>query len=94
MSTWQVPFNNGQFGIPKKIFDGAFHGGVSADKQLAVTGSKLLRAKMATKSSVVFNGVDSIWYGGEQACNVSLANDGSNRTLFLDFGGATGAQFV
>ena len=94
MSTWQVPFNNGQFGIPKKIFDGAFHGGVSADKQLAVTGSKLLRAKMATISSVVFNGVDSIWYGGEQACNVSLANDGSNRTLFLDFGGATGAQFV
>ena len=93
-STWQVPFNNGTFGSPQKILDGAFHGGVSADKQLAVTGSKLLRAKMATDHQDVFNGIDSVWYNGEQTCNVSLANDGSNRTLFLDFGGKTGAAFV
>ena len=93
-STWQVPFNNGRFGEPKKIMDGAFHGGVSLDKQLAVTGARLLRAKMATESNTVFNGIDSVWYNGEQACNVSLANDGSNRTLFLDFGSQTGRDFV
>lgn len=93
-STWQVSFNNGIFGTPKKILDGAFHGGVSADKQLAVTGSKLLRTRIGTKDKTVFNGIDSVWYNGEQACNVSLANDGSNRTVFLDFGGKTGAEFV
>ena len=93
-STWQVPFNNGKFGTPKQILDGAFHGGVSLDKQLAVTGARLLRAKMATSSKMVFHGIDSVWYNGEQACNVSLANDGSNRTLFLDFGGKTGRDFV
>lgn len=93
-STWQVPFKNGQFGTPKQILDGAYHGGVSLDKQLAVTGARLLRAKMATSSKMVFHGVDSVWYNGEQACNVSLANDGSNRTLFLDFGGKTGQEFV
>ena len=94
MSTWQVPFNNGAFGTPKKLFDGAYHGGVSSTKQVAVTGARLLRARMATHSKTVFNGIDSVWYGGEQACNVSLANDGSDRTVFLDFGGKTGAEFV
>ena len=94
MSTWQIPYNNGEFGIPKKLFDGAYHDGVSADKQLAISGARLLRAKMGTKSKTVFNGVDSVWYNGEQACNASLANDGSNRVLFLDFGGKTGAEFV
>ena len=35
-----------------------------------------------------------MWYNGEQACNASLANDGSKRVAFLDFGGKTGAEFV
>ncbi|MBO4829744.1 MAG: TIGR02171 family protein [Fibrobacter sp.] len=87
MSTWQVPFAKGKFGTPQKLFDGAFHGGVSSDKKLAVTGSTLLRVRMSS-------GKDSVWYNGEQACNVSLANDGSNRTVFLDFGGKTGANYV
>lgn len=93
-STWQVPFKNGKFGKPKKLFDGAYHGGVSPSKKLAVTGARLLRARVAPSGKTVANGTDTVWYGGEQACNASLANDGSDRTLFLDFGGKTGAKFV
>ena len=93
-STWQVTFNNGKFGTPKKLFDGAYHGGMNASNQLAVTGAKLLRARIAPKGKTLANGTDTVWYGGEQACNASLANDGSDRTLFLDFGGKTGAKFV
>ncbi|SHK27367.1 TIGR02171 family protein [Fibrobacter sp. UWB12] len=94
MSTWKVPFNNGKFGKPQKLFDGAYHGGVSLTKQIAVSGARLLRARVAPRGKTVFNGIDTVWYGGEQACNVSLANDGSDRTVFLDFGGKTGAEFV
>ena len=89
-STWQVKFANGKFGTPKKLFDGSYHGGVSADNRLAVTGARLLRARIDAK--------DTIWYKNdgkaEQACNVSLSKDGSKRTLFLDFGGKTGQAFV
>ena len=85
-STWQVVFANGQFGVPQKLFDGAYHGGVSKDGNLAVTGARLLRANVM--------GHESVWYNGEQACNVSLAKDGSKRTLFLDFASKSGRDFV
>ncbi len=85
-STWQVTFENGKFGTPTKLCDGAFHGGISSDNQLAVTGARLLRARVGNS--------DTLWYNGEQACNVSLSRDSSNRTVFLDFGGATGRSFV
>lgn len=85
-STWQVPFMNGKFGTPVKLFDGSFHGGISEDESLAVTGSKILRARVHKK--------EKIWYNKEQACNVSLAKDYSKRTAFLDFGGSTGKTFV
>ncbi|WP_304038999.1 TIGR02171 family protein [Fibrobacter succinogenes] len=93
-STWQVKFANGKFGKPEKLFDGAYHGGVNASNTLAVTGARILRARIAPKGKTLANGIDTVWYGGEQACNASLANDGSDRTLFLDFGGKTGAKFV
>ena len=85
-STWQVSFANGKFGTPVKLFDGAYHGGVSADEKFAVTGSTLLRARI--------DGRDTVWYGGEQACNASLADDSTRHTLFLDFGSKVGAAFV
>ena len=85
-STWQVRFANGVFGMPEKLFDGAYHGGVSNDNLFAVTGARLLRANVL--------GQDVVWYNGEQACNASLAKDSSKRTLFLDFGGTTGRAFV
>jgi len=85
-STWQVTFAKGTFGTPQKLFDGAYHGGISEDNALAVTGARLLRAHV--------NGHDTIWYNGEQACNASLAMDKSKRTAFLDFGGKTGKDFV
>ena len=85
-STWQVSFTGGKFGVPKKLFDGAYHGGISEDNTLAVTGARLLRARIDNR--------DTVWYNGEQACNVSLAMDQSKRTAFLDFGGQTGKNFV
>ena len=85
-STWQVSFTGGKFGVPQKLFDGAYHGGISDDNTLAVTGASLLRARVDER--------DTIWYNGEQACNVSLAMDQSKRTAFLDFGGQTGKAFV
>lgn len=94
-STWQVSFMDGKFGKPKKLFDGNFHGGVSTDNRLAVTGARLLRARVADSAETLMSSAkDSVWYGGEQACNASLANDGTKRTLFLDFGGKTGREFV
>lgn len=78
-STWQVKFANGKFGTPEKLFDGTYNGGVSVDNSLAISSVRLLRARMSDK--------DSLWYGGEQVCNASLSTDGTNRTLFLDFGG-------
>ena len=98
-STWQVKFANGKFGKPVKLFDGAYHGGISEDNTLAVTGSSRLRARIAEKgSSVTENARDTVWYKykdeAEQACNASLAKDSSKRTLFLDFGGKAGVKFV
>jgi uncharacterized protein (TIGR02171 family) len=85
-STWQVPFANGKFGTPAKLFDGSYHGGISEDGSLAVTGSKRLRVRLHQE--------ESVWYNGEQACNVSLVKDLSKRTAFLDFGSKTGMDFV
>ena len=94
-STWQVPFANGKFGTPKKLFDGAYHGGISEDYALAVTGARLLRARIAKKgSSLTQNAQDVVWYDSAQACNASLAQDGTKRTAFLDFGGNPGKKFV
>ena len=89
-STWYVPFNNGKFRTPKKLLKGSFHGGLSFERRFAVTGASLLRATWFTDKSQK----NELWYNGEQACNVSLSMDGSNRTLFLDFAGKTGAEFV
>lgn len=85
-STWQVKFEGGKFGKPEKLLDGAYHDGVSAGNNLFVSGARLLRARVGD--------VDTIWYNSEQACNAALAKDGSNRTLFLDFGGKTGHEFA
>ena len=84
-STWMVPFADGKFGTPEKLFDGTFNGGVSADGKLAVGGARLLRANL--------DGRDTLWYNGEQACNASLS-DSSKETLFLDFGSETGKAFA
>ena len=93
-STWEVPFVNRKFGTPRKLFDGAYHGGVSDDDQLAVSGSPRLRAREATFNGTFIVENHDIWYNREQACNVSLSKDGTKRTLFLDFGGSVGRSFV
>lgn len=95
-STWEVPFANGAFGIPRKLFDGSFHGGINENSTLAVSGARILRARIAAKSGNIEkpDAQNAIWYNGEQACNASLVKDGTNRTAFLDFGGKTGRTFV
>lgn len=94
-STWQVAFANGKFGKPQKLFDGAYHGGVSTDNRLAVTGARMLRTLVADSGKVLDQSAqESVWYNAEQACNVSLSQDGRKRTLFLDFAGFTGQKFV
>jgi uncharacterized protein (TIGR02171 family) len=94
-STWQVKFADGKFGTPEKLFDGAYHGGISEDNTLAVTGARLLRARIAKAGSTIMEKArDTTWYNGEQACNAALAQDGSKRTSFLDFGGKTGRKFA
>ena len=88
-STWIVPFAGGNFGTPRLLLKGSFNGGVT--EGFAVTGSTLLRvATWNDHDKVKYD----VWYNNEQACNVSLASDGSSRTLFLDFGGSTGQKFV
>ncbi len=94
-STWQVKFSGGKFGEPQKLFDGAYHGGISDDGRLAVTGARLLRARIAKAGANTYTDArDTVWYNGEQACNASLSKDGSKRTAFLDFASATGREFV
>ena len=92
-STWQVKFANGKFGTPEKLFDGAYHGGISDDETLTVTGSRMLRARIAPNGKTLADGKDTSWYNEEQACNASL-NRLTKKTLFLDFGGKTGKEFV
>ena len=94
-STWQVKFKNGKFGKPQKLFDGAYHGGISEDRTLAVSGTRILRARVAKKGSTITDKAsDIVWYDSAQACNVSLSQDGTKRTAFLDFGGKPGKKFV
>ena len=94
-STWQVRFANGAFGKPEKLFNGAYHDGISEDGTLAVSGARLLRARVADSGlNVMANARDTVWYDSAQACNASLAKDGSKRTLFLDFGGKAGRKYV
>ena len=82
-------------GEPQKLFDGAYHGGISDDGRLAVTGARLLRARIAKAGANTYTDArDTVWYNGEQACNASLSKDGSKRTAFLDFASATGREFV
>lgn len=94
-STWQVVFSRGKFKKPVKLFDGAYHGGLSVDESLAVTGARLLRARVAGEGSSILAGArDTVWYDGEQACNASLSKDSASMTLFLDFGGKAGRKFA
>lgn len=94
-STWQVSFKNGNFGKPKKLFDGAYHGGISYDNRLAVTGARKLRSRISDSGKTLTqSATDTIWYNGEQACNASLSRDSAKQTLFLDFSGTTGREFV
>jgi len=94
-STWEVKFAKGKFGTPQKLFDGAYHGGISSDNRLAVTGARWLRARIANSGSTITQKArDTVWYNKEQACNASLVQDGSKRTAFLDFSGKTGNKFI
>ena len=85
-STWQVAWKGGAFGKPQKLFDGAYHDGVSDGNTLAVSGARQLKVRVGGK--------DTVWFDGEQACNASLSLDGTNRVMFLDFASSIGKSLV
>lgn len=93
--TWKVPFMNGAFGEPEKLFPGTFNGGISDDMTYMVGGASLLMSRYLTyDNDTLVSYVDSVWYDSAQTCNASLAKDGSKRTLFLDMAGRQGVEFV
>ena len=93
--TWQVGFANGNFREREFLFKGAYHDGFSEDNRLAISGARKLRARIAAPGSTLEGDArDTVWFGGDQACNASLSRDGTKRTLFLDFAGKTGTAFV
>ena len=89
MKTKKISFHQGKFKNPETLLEGAYHGGVTEDLRLALTGARYFRVH------TTIGGVskDTIWYESDQVCNVSLATDGSLRTLFLDLGADQGIQF-
>ena len=88
-STYMVSFKDGAFGMPQKILEGNYHGGISDDMRLAVTGAHFLRVHTKIQGEER----DTIWYDSLQICNVSLSTDGSLRTIFLDLGAERGRIF-
>lgn len=91
---YYVRFSNGKFSTPQKIFGNGSFDDVSQDFRFAVS----LGWAFIVRKLVEVNGretyVDTVWYNGEQICNVSIARDSSLRTSFLDIGGSEGAAFV
>lgn len=91
--TWMTVFKSGTFEKPKKLFEGAFVG-VSDDFRFAVAGgADLINRKVAVDGGNV-SYVDSLWYNGEQVCNLSLAKDNSLRTSILDMAGTMGLEYA
>ncbi len=88
-STFKAFFRNGTLASPQKIFTGAYNGGVAEDLRLAVTGAHYLRVHSALSDIEK----DTVWYDGEQVCNVSLSTDGTLRKLFLDMASKRGLEF-
>lgn len=91
--TWMTVFKNGTFEKPEKLFWGAFVG-VSEDFQFAIAGGANFIARKTIVNGDDIAYVDSLWYNGEQVCNLSLAKDNSLRTSILDMAGTMGKEFV
>jgi len=88
--TFVVTYSNNGFGVPQKIFNRSYHGGVSIDNSLAVTGTpRLLFHYAADDDSVNYD-----MYNDEQACNVSIARDSSEVVSFLEARGSKGVEFT
>jgi Uncharacterized conserved protein len=87
-STWLVKFENGKFGKPRKLFQGAYHGGITNDLTLAVSGSQLMRARIAPPEGTIESekSIDTVWYADHQICNVSLSRNNSPQIAFLSLG--------
>lgn len=91
-STWFVRFSNGEFSAPEFLFKPAYTN-LSSDFSFAVTGgANLYHRVKGDGSSKSYK--DSLWYNGDQVCNVSLSQDGTYRTSFLDLTGSAGVEFV
>lgn len=91
---YYVRFSDGKFSKPQKIFDNGSFDDVSVDFRFAVSLGQDFIVRKMTMVDGEEKYVDTVWYNGEQICNVSLARDSSLRTSFLDIGGSEGIAFV
>ncbi len=89
-STWQVTYQNGKFGKPHKIFNRSYNGGVSYDYSFAATGAPRLRYHFARDD----DSLNSLYYNGEQVCNVSISRDSSVVISFLETAGSLGKEYT
>ena len=91
---YYVRFSDGKFSKPQKNFGKGSFNVVSNDFRFAASiGPKLYARKMTTVNGKETY-VDTLWFGGDQVCNVSLANDSSLRISFLDMTGKEGVEYV
>ncbi len=92
-NTWMVRFSDGKFGTPQLITEGAFTT-VSDDFLFANAGGANFINRRISFADGGITIKDSLWYNGEQVCNLSMAKDGSLRTAFLDMTGTLGEECV
>lgn len=88
--TFLVTYSNNSFGVPQKIFNRSYNGGVSNDNSLVVTGAPRLLFHYATDD----DSVNIDMYSDEQVCNVSMARDTSKIISFLEARGPKGVEFT
>ena len=88
--TWQVTYQNNEFGTPKRIFNRSFNGGVSYDYSFTATGAPNMLFHFARDDDSVNND----YYNGEQACNVSVSRDSLVIISFLETTGTIGKAFT
>lgn len=88
--TFLVSYSNNTFGVPLKLFNRSYNGGVSTDNALAVTGSSKFLFHYASDD----DSVNIDMYNGEQVCNVSISRDSNKIISFLEARGSRGREFT
>lgn len=89
-ATYQVTYSANKFGVPEKIMNRSYNGGVSYDNEFAVTGAPRLLFHHASDD----DDVNPDMYNDEQVCNASLSRDSSKIASFLETTGKFGVEYT